>query len=185
MPKLYTEPIAGFRTWLMDEKEPLIKGVVHNLVWPSDEDPTAECRKHHRPTGEMMPGKRKTRHKVPSLKCQCGFWAYEDYATLQKAGNYCWGSMIKSVRGVMIAWGRVQLTERGFRAEHARPVALLEWRDRRHRPQQWQFDKKEQIVRDFWNDRLEKIATTYNVPLLGTEQELIEFAVEAGTPIGA
>src|SRR4030095_5891542 len=90
-----------------------------------------ECRKNIAPNGKVLRGKRRTRHMVPNLNCQCGFWAYDSLPHMKTSTNYCWGSMIKSVRGVIIAWGRIQLTEKGFRAEYAQPIALQKWSDRR------------------------------------------------------
>ena len=92
--------------------------------------------------------------------------------------------MLKSVRGVIIAYGRIQLTEKGFRAERARPVGFLRWNDRRRLPSaevKLTNDEKEQ--REHWNEQLEKIGKVYRVPIVDTEKELAEIANEFGTPI--
>lgn len=185
MPQLYSEPIAGYRTWVMDEVEPVLTGVVHRMVWTPFEDSHAVCRKNVAPNGRLKKGQRRSRHKVPSIKCHCGFWAFDSLNNLKHSTNYCWGSMLKSVRGVILAYGRVQLTEKGFRAEYARPVCLLRWNERRHDPRNYEsLTEMQQERRDFWNEQLEKVGKVYRVPLVDTEEELVEIANELGTPIG-
>lgn len=184
MTELYSEPIAGYRTWVMDDVEPVLTGVVHRLVWTPFDDSQAVCRKNILANGNVQKGKRRTRHKVPCLTCTCGFWAYESMHDLKLSTNYCWGSMMKSVRGVIIAYGRIQLTEKGFRAERARPVGLLRWNNRRSRPEDGiELSKKEMERREHWNERLEKIGKVYRIPIVDTEKELVEIAKEFGTPI--
>lgn len=184
MPQLYTEPIAGYRTWVMEGDTPEISGVIHRVIWPPGTDAHAECRKHILPSGGLAPGKRRSRHMVPSLKCQCGFWAYNDLHTMKASNSYCWGSVIKSVRGVIIAWGRIQITELGFRAEYARPVGFLRWDERRPQAKEPDFLSDEMLAqREFYNHQLERISDVYQIPLVNTEKELQEIAREVGTPI--
>ena len=185
MPQLYSEPIAGYRTWVMDEYEPILTGVIHRTIWTPFEDSQAICRKNILPSGRIAKGKRRSRHKVPSLSCHCGFWSYDSLHNLKTASNFCWGSMMKSVRGVIIAYGRVQLTEKGFRAEYARPVGLLRWNERRYSEAGHAIleRKDEDEQREFWNEHLEKVAKVYRVPLVDDEQELVEIANKLGTPI--
>lgn len=183
MPQLYTEPIAGYRTWIMEEETPELAGIIHRVIWPASADAHAECRKNISPSGQLYRGKRRTRHLVPSLKCQCGFWAYSDVHNMKTATNYCWGSMIRSVRGVMISWGRIQITELGFRAEYARPMGLLRWEERRPGPHPTQMTDNALAQREFYNHQLERIADMYQIPLVDTEKELQEIAREVGSPI--
>jgi hypothetical protein len=187
MPQLYTEPITGYRTWLMEPDKLELTGVIHRLVWTPGDHSHAECRKNISPSGKVLPGKRRSRHMVPSMKCQCGFWAYSDLSYMKTSTNYCWGSMIKSVRGVIIAQGRIQLTSKGFRAEYAKPIALQRWLERKWTPAPTDPENKGklEVQRKFWNEQLERIAEHYEIPLVDDEKELVKLANKYGTPIAS
>jgi hypothetical protein len=75
--------------------------------WPTDHDRPAKCFK----LGE---------HDAPARNCSCGYSAY--YA-LPAAPDL---PAPEAVWGAIVAWGRIVECETGFRAEHARPIALLD-----------------------------------------------------------
>jgi hypothetical protein len=52
-----------------------------------------------------------------ALVCECGLHAYAEPHHWKGSGL---------LHGVVVAWGRIEMHERGFRAEHARPVAFLD-----------------------------------------------------------
>jgi hypothetical protein len=74
-------------------------------------------------------------HRAPAQDCGCGLYA------LHPTAPQCQSSFAKAHRaaradgtsgelaGIVAAWGEVELHESGFRAEYARPHALLLRRD--------------------------------------------------------
>ena len=59
-------------------------------------------------------------HEAPHAACGCGYYAY--YALPEKPDL----PAAETVWGAVVAWGRVVECEWGFRAQYARPVALLD-----------------------------------------------------------
>jgi hypothetical protein len=110
--------------------------------WPTDHDRRAKCF--------ALAG-----HDAPHRSCGCGFSAY--YALPDEPDL----PAPEAVWGAVVAWGRVVECERGFRAEYARPVALLEPSSQRDRGE--------------GGRRLERAAESYRIPLLGRD-ELVAYA---------
>lgn len=151
-------PLAGFRRWGC-RKGGLYSGIfvagrfVYNPAlsmiaprampqpWPKDHDRVAKCF--------AMRG-----HEAPHRDCNCGIAAY--YSLPEEpdlpAPDAVWG--------LVVAWGRIVECERGFRAQYARPVALLA----RENPLDHRKVKRSELA-----------AETYDVPLLERE-ELIAYA---------
>lgn len=75
--------------------------------WPRDDDRPAKCF--------AVRG-----HAAPHRDCRCGYAAYY---TLPEAPEL---PARQAVWGAVVAWGRIVECERGFRAQYARPVALLD-----------------------------------------------------------
>ncbi len=118
-------PVVGWRTWRARESGagPVLEGVHSGVRW--DPGTThAGCRRC--PT--WMAGL----HPVPPASCECGLYAFTgpDDAlqylvtppdTLDDEDD------TSLVAGAVIAWGRlVPQGHEGWRAQHARPVALLD-----------------------------------------------------------
>lgn len=108
------EPVAlvpgtlrGYRSWKVTLEMGLVS-VSHDYVWP----PTLEAT-----------CARSGVHLVPDPNCSCGIYACHqpDDEQVRGRSELHPGS---TVTGVIEAWGRVQLGARGFRAQHARVVAL-------------------------------------------------------------
>jgi hypothetical protein len=118
--------------------------------WPTDHDRHAKCF--------ALGG-----HAAPHRSCGCGYSAYYELPSEPDlpAPEATWGAIV--------AWGRVVECERGFRAEFARPLALL---DRGH-PR----DRGE------GGQRLERAAAAYRIPLLAPE-ELVAYAAWHGELVG-
>jgi len=152
------EPIAGFRHWGVRRgrlfsgifvagrfvPNPALSLVAPRAVpspWPTTQDRAAKCF--------ALRG-----HEAPYRDCNCGYAAY--YA-LPEAPDL---PAAQAVWGAVVAWGRIIECERGFRAQYARPVALLDCEN--------PFDRREK-------KRAAAAAGHYNVPLLERD-ELIAYA---------
>jgi len=152
------EPIAGFRHWGVRRgrlfsgifvagrfvPNPALSLVAPRAVpspWPTAQDRAAKCF--------ALRG-----HEAPYRDCRCGYAAY--YA-LPEAPDL---PAAQAVWGAVVAWGRIIECERGFRAQYARPVALLDCEN--------PFDRREK-------KRVAAAAGHYNVPLLERD-ELIAYA---------
>jgi hypothetical protein len=156
-------PLVGFRRWGC-RKGGLYSGIfvagrfVPNpalamiapraipVPWPADHDRNAKCF--------ALGG-----HDAPHASCGCGYSAY--YALPDEpdlpAPEASWGAVI--------AWGRVVECERGFRAEFARPLALL--------------DRRSPLDRREGGQRLVRAADHYGIPLLEAD-ELVAYAAWHG-----
>jgi hypothetical protein len=157
-PEPVAEPIVGFRQW-GTRRGGLFSGIfvagrfipnpALSLVaprampspWPTTGDRVAKCF--------AVRG-----HAAPYRDCRCGYAAY--YMLPEEPDL----PAAQAVWGAVVAWGRVVECERGFRAEYARPVALLDCEN--------PFDRRER-------KRAAVAAEHYNVPLLPRD-ELIAYA---------
>jgi hypothetical protein len=157
------EPLVGFRRWgamrgglysgifvagrfVPNPALGMIAPRAAQKPWPADHDRAAKCH--------ALGG-----HGAPFRDCNCGWAAY--YALDEEpemAGHEC-------VWGAIVAWGRIVEHETGFRAQFARPLALL---DRRHPD-----DIRER------GRRLANAADAYEIPLLARD-ELVAYAAWHG-----
>ena len=118
------EPLVGFRHWGARRgglysgifvagrfvPNPALSMVAPRAVpspWPTDGDRPAKCF--------AVRG-----HEAPHRDCRCGYAAY--YALPEDPEL----PARQAVWGIVVAWGRIVECERGFRAQYARPVALLD-----------------------------------------------------------
>ncbi len=68
-------------------------------------------------------------HPVPNLSCECGLYAFSTPVGIERPLGIVSGACDQpvSVWGAVVGWGRlVQHGSQGWRAEYARPVALLD-----------------------------------------------------------
>ena len=153
------EPLVGFRRWGC-KRGGLYSGIfvagrfvpspalgmiaprVALRPWPTDADHVAKCF--------ALRG-----HEAPHRDCNCGWAAYYSLATEPElpAPECVWGAVV--------AWGKIVECETGFRAQFARPLALLD----RENPD----DLREQ------GRRAAVAAEAYAIPLLARD-ELIAYA---------
>lgn len=142
-------PLFGFRTWTVafQAGQPFLASVLHQTVcWPV----SSELRAQH-----MGGGGLRNSHNAPLTGCQCGIYAWDTAERLRLRGGGAWlghgdgtspsmlvplkllgrkqlaqpqdlppGVEIK-VAGRVALWGRVFRHTYGYRAEYARPVALV------------------------------------------------------------
>jgi hypothetical protein len=101
-----SEPVIGFRSWRAYEIGDLLS--LHSGErWVPGVDLTAHCKPH--PV-----------HAVPHRDCVCGVHAFRDLCHVRPQ------ALGTAVTGAVALWGRIVEHELGFRAQHARPVALCE-----------------------------------------------------------
>jgi hypothetical protein len=157
--ELVAQPLVGFRHWGA-RRGALYSGIfvagrfmpnpalrmvaprVRPVPWPANEDHPAKCF--------ALGG-----HAAPQRDCNCGFAAYYELPAepAMPAPEAVWGAIA--------AWGRIVECEHGFRAQYARPIALLE---RRYPDDAYEHGR-----------RLENAADAYGIPLLAHD-ELIAYA---------
>lgn len=161
-PEPVAQPLVGFRHW-GTRKGGLFSGIfvagrfIPNPAlamvapraapspWPTGGDREARCF--------ALRG-----HEAPHRDCRCGYAAW--YALPEEPPL----PAVDAVWGAVVAWGRVVECELGFRAQYARPVALLD----RANP----FETRKR-------PRRELAAETYEIPLLERD-ELIAYAAWHG-----
>jgi hypothetical protein len=153
------QPLVGFRRWGCRRgglysgifvagtfvPNPALRIVAPRAIpmpWPTDHDRYARCY--------ALAG-----HDAPQAGCGCGYSAY--YALPDDPDL----PAPEAVWGAIVAWGRVIECERGFRAEYARPVALL--------------DRLSPLDRREGGQRLQRAADAYRIPLLPAD-ELVAYA---------
>ncbi len=152
------QPLAGFRRWgcrrgglysgiftagrfVPNPALSLVAPRAVPLPWPRDHDRPAKCF--------AMRG-----HEAPDPQCRCGYYAYYELPEEpdMPAPEAVWGAVV--------AWGRIVECERGFRAQYARPVAMLDVRN--------PLDRRKA-------QRSAVSAEAYDIPLLARD-ELIAYA---------
>ena len=158
-PEPADQPIVGFRRWGV-RRRGLFSGIfvagrfvpnpalsvvaprARPVAWPPGENRVAKCF--------ALRG-----HEAPHRDCNCGIAAYYalDAEPELPAPEALWGAIV--------AWGRIVEHERGFRAQFARPVALLDTSD---------SDEQSKP-----RARAAKAAERYEIPLLRRD-ELIAYA---------
>jgi hypothetical protein len=123
-PEPVAQPLVGFRRWgarrgglysgifvaghfVPNPALGMISPRAAQRPWPTDHDRPAKCF--------ALNG-----HDAPSRDCNCGFSAYYALPAEPELPAH------EAVWGAIVAWGRIVECETGFRAEHARPIALLD-----------------------------------------------------------
>jgi hypothetical protein len=117
----------GFRRWRVSAAGELVGlGVPH--VWASDRE-TAVCRGLDGiGFGNCNPFRVWPGHPAPSLRSRCGIWAHQDPIRPCQCGEP--DSAAHGAVGAVRLWGRFVEHETGWRAEHARVVALVDFTGR-------------------------------------------------------
>jgi hypothetical protein len=117
-PPTYVLPVLGFRVWCVDDD---------GWLWPRTSkaammrrlgsEPWAIGTSHARC---LLEAAGHTAHPAPANGCMCGLYGWH----APKAALDACRTTRDLVAGAIIAWGDLQVHAAGFRAEHARPVAL-------------------------------------------------------------
>jgi hypothetical protein len=164
-PPLSIEPVFGFRTWHMTE-EGVLTGQLKRRRWYRHS--VAICAR-------SQSVKTPPCSVIPNAECQCGFYGYWTYETLQESMGF--GGFLASVRGVVMGWGRTALADKGFRSLHACPAALLRWPERRGAPKAPFSVKDHGALAEKWEQIAGDIAENYRVPLVDHPDELMDAAL--------
>jgi hypothetical protein len=127
------EPLLGWRIWRVDGGR--LRAAVWGTEWPSRARFAASCE--HAPASfwRVDPASNNVLqagfgggehgwHSAPDAGCECGVYAFErredaELLAAEKAGG---GAVL--ALGRVSLWGRVVVTERGYRAELAYPYDL-------------------------------------------------------------
>lgn len=147
--------VLGFRCWQLSGYD-LLSTNVPNAKWKIGVN-QAECLRMGfyslvMPAGAQPPDHHA--HDAPAHDCHCGLYAYHEPAwTPSYTSEAIWGAVL--------AWGRMEVYARGFRAQYAEPVVLA------YSPQQPYETVK----------RAEAIAGEMDVPFVALD----ELQAEAGT----
>ncbi len=104
-------PVVGFRSWSAS-----LTGELYPILGPGAPGPGNPPRSYLAWNDDPAWSACPDGHEQPTEDCACGLWAK---ARIQPEG----GGL---VCGAIVGWGRIVLHENGFRAEYARPVALLD-----------------------------------------------------------
>ncbi len=160
-------PAVGYRFWRVDPDDAWTRGRLQSPVaetlWPPLETLDAEC--------QTRPGLRLARaglHRADELRispepgCSCGIYAYHDIGPMTRALReepYMFG-------GAVLCWGRIVIHPEGFRAQHARPLALC-------RPESPGVLQRTAPL-------LQHVTSEYAIPLLELK-DLVAYASEFGS----
>ena len=109
------QPVIGYREWVLIGEE--ILSPLARTPWDA-EPMQAECLPSCR--GARGLWRRASPHAgpAPDASCVCGIYAL--FTPQRPRGRERWAL----VRGAVVLWGRIELHQRGMRAESARIVAL-------------------------------------------------------------
>ncbi len=126
--------MLGWRQWAVDERGGLRPAWTpwspfpdDLLLWRPDGLTRAFCLRAVRdPRDRPGRGRAIPAHlRTPDQACVCGLYAWRDPALLAAADQPRW-TRRPIVVGVVALGGRIIVTERGYRAELANPVAVLD-----------------------------------------------------------
>jgi hypothetical protein len=102
-------PLYGLRTWSVvgEHGEERLAGTQHPTPWPA--------------SGAWLEARCARGHAAPAPDCECGIHAWHPHG--RAAGRVL--AIRREVPGVVEATGAIEVHREGFRAERARPYALL------------------------------------------------------------
>lgn len=114
-------PVVGWRTWRAraSDGRVVLEGVHSGVHW--------DCGTTH----ADCPKGRAGLHPIPAASCDCGLFAFSGpddalHYLVTPSDTLDWDDA-PLVAGAVIAWGRIVPDgQHGWRAQHARPVALLD-----------------------------------------------------------
>lgn len=174
--------VIGFRQWYVTPDLKLRAAHMRQQTW----EPGANEAKCHRVDGLTVtvttgmgasygdPVEEKPCNSAPGSDCECGWYALHDPSDFwygkQASTSGLYGMVFGTaetdplVSGVIAAWGNVEVHHQGFRAQHARVVAIA-------LPE----GKRDAVV-------ARAVATEYGVPVVAAKQ-LAQIAGEFGSTV--
>ncbi|MDP9400882.1 MAG: hypothetical protein M3P39_08065 [Actinomycetota bacterium] len=109
------DPVVGFREWVLLDDELL--SPLARTPWGA-ETMQAECLARCRRAAGLWRSASPHPGPAPDPRCVCGLYAFAHPYAQRDHGR------LTVVRGAVALWGRVEVHERGMRAEFARVLAL-------------------------------------------------------------
>ncbi|HYW26534.1 MAG TPA: hypothetical protein VE953_20350 [Terriglobales bacterium] len=123
------EPLLGYRAWLIQHRRGgyELRGVLSSATWASAPGAWtgAVCLPH---AWSWSPPVQHERTSLPHPLCTCGLYAYHSLSIGGYDGRLVQpdGADIGIVWGAVLGAGRILVYEEGWRAQFARPVALVQ-----------------------------------------------------------
>ena len=123
------EPVLGYRAWLIEPGRDgyRLRSVLWSAQWASTPGAwtVAACRPQ---TGSGSPLVRHNQTSAPNPDCTCGIYAYHSLSIGGYDGRLVQpdSAEIGIVWGAVVGTGRVLVYPDGWRAQFARPVAILQ-----------------------------------------------------------
>jgi hypothetical protein len=115
-------PVVGIRGWRY--KDSRLWSCYRDIEWPTNSHVTSSCI---HPTNYVVGeyGLRPKTHKygAPQKNCTCGIYALSEWPEGNIKKVRPWPS--DAVTGVILGWGHVVMGSKGFRAQYAKPIALI------------------------------------------------------------
>lgn len=157
--------LRGFREWDLvsgvDGAPPRLAAITARTIWPWTPAVEARCHRNDIASTQRYSLGRITEHDpedVPAAHCTCGFYAKHrpDPASIGQP----------RIAGVIEAWGKVEVGERGFRARYARLVALSDG------ARQKAFGQPSVYHRAADDETLAALGKLYRVPVFASEEAM-------------
>lgn len=132
------EPMVGYRGWVYENGH--LYSCYRKVEWPIDRPLTSDCiSPSWRVSNDPYRGHKVGRHYEPVKECSCGIYGLHEYPRVfdvkpdgnRRKSMKPWPSY--AITGVIQGWGHMVVGTKGFRAEYAKPVALVA----RPRSQKW------------------------------------------------
>lgn len=114
-----SEPIVAWRAWLVNSDKQALRSATYAIKWPKRKPMHAHCLTAFFKVGKDLYAANP--HVCPCLHHSCGV-----YAVLDESAARIWVGGVGAVVGRVALWGRVLRFEKGYRAEYAYPIDLLD-----------------------------------------------------------
>ena len=164
---MFLGAIIGFRHWRINPGARSLTGPISNFSWPVDRRVEGECLTMRLKSDAW---KNPEPHDTPDEKCKCGIYGYHDIENA--LGEYCHHSW--SVFGSAVYWGRIEVHTVGFKAQYARPVALVDT----------DLPPARREERDvIWPFALDEVSEKYRIPVVPLDL-LEEYTSTFGSRLG-
>lgn len=147
------QPLLGFRAWVVHGGRIKPTGMGGD-VWRGGAEVRAECV-------------RGSDHRAPSAACECGLYGWHSFKALMHDHQATRPVTSPFVLGAVVARGRMEIHQRGFRAEYMRPVLFTNLPGEQERARQegridvWRLAKLLGGIRVVGPDEIETVAQEY------------------------
>lgn len=115
-------PLVGIRGWRY--KDGKLWSCYRDVEWPVGSPLNSECI--HPLAFPYIEGGHKEKskqHAPPTRTCTCGIYALNEWEPSNPKSVRPWPS--DAITGLIHGWGHIVLGSKGFRAQYAKPIALV------------------------------------------------------------